>query len=34
MTTTISVVGAGSAEFTRVLLRDLLSYDDLGPCTW
>jgi alpha-galactosidase len=31
MTTTISFVGAGSAEFTRVLLRDLLSYDDLGP---
>jgi alpha-galactosidase len=31
VTTTISFVGAGSAEFTRVLLRDLLSYDDLGP---
>ncbi len=29
--TTISFVGAGSAEFTRQLLRDLLSYDDLGP---
>jgi alpha-galactosidase len=31
--TTISFVGAGSAEFTRQLLRDLLSYDDLGPLT-
>jgi alpha-galactosidase len=29
--TTIAFVGAGSAEFTRQLLRDLLSYDDLGP---
>ncbi|MBV9832067.1 MAG: alpha-galactosidase [Marmoricola sp.] len=28
--TTIVFVGAGSAEFTRQLLRDLLSYDDLG----
>ncbi|NUR07769.1 MAG: alpha-galactosidase [Nocardioidaceae bacterium] len=27
--TTIAFVGAGSAEFTRQLLRDLLSYDDL-----
>ena len=31
--TTIAFVGAGSAEFTRQLLRDLLSYDDLGPLT-
>ena len=29
--TTICFVGAGSAVFTRQLLRDLLSYDDLGP---
>jgi alpha-galactosidase len=29
--TTIAFVGAGSVEFTRQLLRDLLSYDDLGP---
>ncbi|MGC4109341.1 MAG: alpha-galactosidase [Nocardioides sp.] len=29
--TTICFVGAGSAEFTRQLLRDLLGYDDLGP---
>src|SRR3954471_7252205 len=29
--TTITLVGAGSAVFTRQLLRDLLSYDDLGP---
>ena len=27
--TTLAFVGAGSAEFTRQLLRDLLSYDDL-----
>jgi len=27
----VCFVGAGSAEFTRQLLRDLLSYDDLGP---
>jgi alpha-galactosidase len=26
-------MGAGSAEFTRQLLRDLLSYDDVGPLT-
>jgi len=31
--TTICFVGAGSAEFTRQLLRDLLTYDDLGPLT-
>jgi alpha-galactosidase len=31
--TTICFVGAGSAEFTRQLLRDLLSYDDLGALT-
>jgi alpha-galactosidase len=31
--TTICFVGAGSAEFTRQLLRDLLSYDDLGDLT-
>ena len=30
---TICFVGAGSAVFTRQLLRDLLSYDDLGPFT-
>jgi alpha-galactosidase len=29
--TTVCFVGAGSAEFTRQLLRDLLSYPDLGP---
>jgi alpha-galactosidase len=29
--TTVCFVGAGSAEFTRQLLRDLLTYDDLGP---
>ncbi len=29
--TTVCFVGAGSAEFTRQLLRDLLGYDDLGP---
>jgi len=29
--TTICFVGAGSAEFTRQLVRDLLAYDDLGP---
>ena len=28
--TTIAFVGAGSAEFTRQLLRDLLTFDDLG----
>ncbi len=27
--TTIVFVGAGSAEFTRQLLRDLLSFEDL-----
>jgi alpha-galactosidase len=32
--TTICFVGAGSAEFTRQLLRDLLTYDDLGPLTF
>ena len=33
--TTIAFVGAGSAEFTRQLLRDLLSYDDLAATsTW
>jgi alpha-galactosidase len=32
--TTICFVGAGSAVFTRQLLRDLLSYDDLGPLTF
>jgi alpha-galactosidase len=31
--TTVCFVGAGSAEFTRQLLRDLLAYDDLGPLT-
>jgi alpha-galactosidase len=31
--TTVCFAGAGSAEFTRQLLRDLLSYDDLGPLT-
>jgi alpha-galactosidase len=31
--TTVCFVGAGSAEFTRQLLRDLLSYDDVGPLT-
>jgi alpha-galactosidase len=31
--TTICFFGAGSAVFTRQLLRDLLSYDDLGPLT-
>lgn len=31
MTTTVCFVGAGSAEFTRQLLRDLLTYPDLGP---
>src|SRR6202012_408143 len=31
--TTVCFVGAGSAGFTRQLLRDLLSYDDLGPLT-
>jgi alpha-galactosidase len=35
--TTVCFIGAGSAEFTRQLLRDLLSYDDLatasGPLT-
>jgi alpha-galactosidase len=29
--TTVCFVGAGSAEFTRQLLRDLLTYPDLGP---
>src|SRR3954469_2338483 len=29
--TTISFMGAGSAEFTRQLVRDLLALDDLGP---
>lgn len=29
--TTVCFVGAGSAEFTRQLLRDLLGYPDLGP---
>ena len=29
--TTIVFVGAGSAEFTRQLVRDLLTFDDLGP---
>jgi alpha-galactosidase len=29
--TTVCFVGAGSAVFTRQLLRDLLSYPDLGP---
>jgi alpha-galactosidase len=31
--TTVCFLGAGSAEFTRQLLRDLLSFDDLGPLT-
>lgn len=31
--TTVCFVGAGSAEFTRQLLRDLLTYDDVGPLT-
>jgi alpha-galactosidase len=31
--TTICFVGAGSAVFTRQLLRDLLAFDDLGPLT-
>jgi alpha-galactosidase len=31
--TTVCFVGAGSAVFTRQLLRDLLSYHDLGPLT-
>ena len=31
--TTVCFVGAGSAEFTRQLLRDLLEFDDLGPLT-
>jgi alpha-galactosidase len=31
--TTVCFVGAGSAEFTRQLLRDLLTYDDLSPLT-
>jgi alpha-galactosidase len=31
--TTICFVGAGSAEFTRQLLRDLLSFDDIGELT-
>jgi alpha-galactosidase len=31
--TTVCFVGAGSAEFTRQLLRDLLTYDDLGRLT-
>jgi alpha-galactosidase len=31
--TTVCFVGAGSAEFTRQLLRDLLTFDDLGPLT-
>src|SRR3954447_21889354 len=29
--TTVCFIGAGSAEFTRQLLRDLLRYPDLGP---
>src|SRR4051794_18976904 len=29
--TTVCFVGAGSAEFTRQLLRDLLAFSDLGP---
>src|SRR3954454_16189772 len=29
--TTVCFVGAGSADFTRQLLRDLLTYPDLGP---
>jgi alpha-galactosidase len=31
--TTVTFVGAGSAVFTRQLLRDLLEFDDLGPLT-
>ncbi len=31
--TTVCFVGAGSAVFTRQLLRDLLSFDDLGSVT-
>jgi alpha-galactosidase len=31
--TMVCFVGAGSAVFTRQLLRDLLTYDDLGPLT-
>ena len=31
--TTVCFVGAGSAVFTRQLLRDLLSFADLGPLT-
>ncbi len=31
--TTVCFVGAGSAEFTRQLLRDLLEYDDLDELT-
>jgi alpha-galactosidase len=31
--TTVCFVGAGSAEFTRQLLRDLLEFADLGPLT-
>jgi alpha-galactosidase len=31
--TTVCFIGAGSAEFTRQLLRDLLEYADLGPLT-
>jgi alpha-galactosidase len=31
--TTVCFVGAGSAEFTRQLLRDLLTFDDIGPLT-
>ncbi len=31
MTTTVCFVGAGSAVFTRQLLRDLLGFADLGP---
>lgn len=29
--TRVTFVGAGSVEFTRQLVRDLLSFDDLGP---
>ncbi|MFL6098856.1 MAG: alpha-glucosidase/alpha-galactosidase, partial [Actinomycetales bacterium] len=31
--TRVVFVGAGSAVFTRQLVRDLLSFDDLGPLT-
>jgi alpha-galactosidase len=31
VTTTVCFVGAGSAEFTRQLVRDLLGFADLGP---